>query len=284
MSPHRLTRGLTNTALALGLTLCVGCKAMEGMTPSWLKKQPATGAQASAEKPLKLTTQQSADVKIAIAQSLEKEGKLTEAAAIYDELIRADKRRWFQTSPHRAVAYHRLAIVNDKRGEFGNAEKAYLEAIALDPDNAKLHSDLGYSYFLQHRYAEAEANLVRALELRPEFARAHNNLALVLAHTGKLDQAHKAFVRAGCSPAEAHTNLAYAFLLEQKWSDAQRHFDLALACDPSIKPAKEGAATLQTVASKNSNVNYAFAPEGARPETRPLPPTTSEAHQVQYRQ
>src|SRR5207247_1685288 len=98
---------------------------------------------------------------------------------------------------HRAEAFHRLAIVNDKRSEFGKAVAAYREAIALDPENANLYCDLGYSYFLQHRWADAESNLVRALELRQEFPRAHNNLAMVLARTGRPEQAHKAFVSAG---------------------------------------------------------------------------------------
>lgn len=276
----------THLAIAsFALALAAGCQSIQSITPSWLRfgKQPQPAAYAPpVEKPLKLDAQQTADVRISMARSLENEGQLSDAARIYQEVIRADKRRWFRPSPQRAEAYYRLAVLNDKRSEFGKAEECYLEAIKLDPENPNLHCDLGYSYYLQHRWTEAESSLVRALELRPEFPRAHNNLALVLANTGRLEQAHRAFVNAGCTPAEAHSNLAYAFLLEQKWTEAQRHFDLALAADPTTKPAQQGMATLQSIAGKADNVQHAFAPDAAGLQDRitPLP----EAQQVQFRQ
>ena len=49
------------------------------------------------------------------------------------------------------------------------------------PDEAKARSDLGAQYHQASRYAEAEAQLRRSLELDPTSSVALNNLAVTLA-------------------------------------------------------------------------------------------------------
>jgi Flp pilus assembly protein TadD len=140
---------------------------------------------------------------------------------------------------------------------------------------------------LQKRWPEAEVSLRRALELQSDFPRARNNLALVLARTGRLPSAHQEFVKAGCTPAEAHSNLAYTFLLDQNWREAQHQFDLALAADPNTEPAKKGMATLRAVAQKtNPTPTPQIATTNPAPPAAPNYPATGGANiqQAQYMQ
>jgi Flp pilus assembly protein TadD len=71
------------------------------------------------------------------------------------------------------------------------------------------HNYLGISFARQGRWDEAEASLRCAVGLKPDHRRAHNNLGLVLARTGRGTEALVCFRNAGCSPTDAHTNLAY---------------------------------------------------------------------------
>jgi hypothetical protein len=63
------------------------------------------------------------------------------------------------------------------RGEQALAERAYREALALNPEYAEAHNNLGLALELQGRLDDALAHFDRALELAPEFASAHANRA-----------------------------------------------------------------------------------------------------------
>jgi Tfp pilus assembly protein PilF len=82
--------------------------------------------------------------------------------------------------------------------------------------------------------------LRQAIALAPNHRRAHNNLALLLAHTGRDDQALAEFLRSGCRPAEAHVHLAYVLTLKRCLPQARRHYERALAADPSSAAARQG--------------------------------------------
>src|SRR5262245_855110 len=57
-----------------------------------------------------LKPRQVADVQFAYARSLEKSGELDQARARYSEAVKHD--------PGRADAWHRLAILHDRKGQF----------------------------------------------------------------------------------------------------------------------------------------------------------------------
>jgi Flp pilus assembly protein TadD len=190
----------------------------------------------------KVTSEQKADVKIAVARSLEMKGQTDQAIQAYLDAIRSDDTR--------SDAYHRLAVLHDKKGDCEASQEFYQAALKRDPDNAELICDIGYSCYLQGRWKDAEQNLHRALTLQPKLARAHNNLGLLLARTDRHEQALEEFARAGCSSAESRANLAFALMLEKRWSDAQRLFAMALAADPELEAARDGLDTLHALNRK----------------------------------
>jgi Flp pilus assembly protein TadD len=221
--------------VALGLLGAPGCQ-LSG--PPQRPQLPLAG---KPEATPRLTDAQVADVQIAEGRSLEKQGELAQAAAVYREAVKHD--------PGRADAYLRLGIVHDREGKFKESQEFYQKALKGAPGNAEIYCDVGYSLYLQQRWAEAEMNLRQALALAPDNRRAHNNLGLVLAHEGRYEDAMASFRRAGCTEADAHTNLAYALTLERCWPEARQHYERALAVDSSSTTARRGLKELDTLAA-----------------------------------
>ena len=79
----------------------------------------------------------------------------------------------------------------------------------LKPDFAEAHNNLGVALKDQGKLNEAIACCRRALELKPDFAEAHNNLGNAFERTGKLDERRLLPPGGGTEPdsAKAHGNL-----------------------------------------------------------------------------
>ena len=149
--------------------------------------------QPSGKSSQKVSNKQKADVQMVIARSLDRQGDVARAKQVYMSVLHKD--------PDRADAHHRLAVLHDMTGTHEESIKHYHDALLLDPQNAEIHCDLGYSLYLQQKWPDAETSLRHALELKPELARAHNNLGLLLARTARPDEALMHFSRVGSSEA-----------------------------------------------------------------------------------
>src|SRR5262249_12682163 len=123
-------------------------------------------------------------------------------------------------------------------------------ALKGQPGSANIYCNMGYSLYLQRRWAEAEMNLRQALALEPGHQRARVNLGLVLARAGRWDAALAEFRKGGCSEADAHANLAYSRSLEGPLGQARRPYELALAADPSAAQAAKGLRELDVVIAR----------------------------------
>ncbi len=96
-------------------------------------------------------------------------------------------------------------------GRIDEAVARYDRALSADPEYADAHNNLAVALLTLGRIDEAAPHFERALVLKPASADAHNNLGNWLAEQGKLDQALKHFERAiAIRPdyAEAHFNRA----------------------------------------------------------------------------
>jgi Flp pilus assembly protein TadD len=85
--------------------------------------------------------------------------------------------------------------------------------------------------------------LRQAIALNPEHARAHNNLGVLLGRTGKADEGLAEFRKAGLSDSDAHLNLAFALGQDRKWPEARQHIAMARAAgiaDPIVDSEVKG--------------------------------------------
>ena len=92
----------------------------------------------------------------------------------------------------------------------------YRQAIALKPDLAEAHYNLGNALRDNGQLDEAISSYKQALRLKPDFGKVHNNLGNVLKSTGQLDEAidcYRQAVRFSHNSAGFHSNLVYALPL-----------------------------------------------------------------------
>ncbi len=114
-----------------------------------------------------------------------------------------------------------LGLAEEALGDRGASERAYRNAIEIDPNLAEAHNNLGLVLRDRHEDAEALTELTRATELDPRLASAQANLALALEEAGRPPEAQAAYERAvALTPNDAMLRANYGlFLLDN--GDAQ---------------------------------------------------------------
>ncbi len=125
--------------------------------------------------------------------------KLDEARQIFTQVLTVDN--------NNSSAHHGMAIVADLQKDWPAAERHYKQALQQRPQDPSLLNDLGYSYVLQNRYAEASKYLNEAVQLSPQHERAHINLALLSLKQGDRNGA-QAQLAAVYSASEINNTLA----------------------------------------------------------------------------
>jgi TolB-like protein len=118
---------------------------------------------------------------------------LTKAISLFQHSIQADPT---YAPPYAGLAdcYELLGsapyTVLRPREAFPKAEEAARKALQLDDRLAEAHVSLGYSDLVYDwNFAEAQKEFTRAIELRPDYATAHQFYAYYLTVSGKLDEA-----------------------------------------------------------------------------------------------
>ena len=129
-----------------------------------------------------------AESRIAAAYELHLAGRLAEALAGYDDVLRA--------APDHPDA---LNLAGKAAGELGNHQRAwelFRAAIAAAPDFAEAHDNLGIMLATIGRHGEAADCHRRATELDADGARGFNNLGVALLEIGRTPEAAAALDRA----------------------------------------------------------------------------------------
>ncbi len=118
------------------------------------------------------------------------------------------------------------------RGQVDEAIAHYRKALEIKPDYVEAHNNLGNALAGRGEVDEAIAHYRKALEIKPDYAEAHNNLGTALAGRGEVDEAIAHFRKAlEIKPdyAEAHYNLGRALAGRGRLDEAIAHFQKALA-------------------------------------------------------
>jgi len=117
--------------------------------------------------------------------------------------------------PDFAEVHLNLGDALRRQGQWEPAVASYRRAVALKPQLAEAHHHLGNALKDPGSLEEAEACYRQALARKPDFPEAHNNLGVLLKEKRRLDEAVASYRRAlALQPgyALAHHNLADAFL------------------------------------------------------------------------
>ena len=121
-----------------------------------------------------------------------------------------------------------LAMRQHRAGRLAEAAAAYRQILALRPDIAEAHNNLGVVLRHQGRLEQAAARYRQAVALKPNYADAYNNLGNVLREQGQLDQAAARFEQSlAVKPSlfQAHNSLGRIFRRQGKLDQARARFE-----------------------------------------------------------
>jgi Flp pilus assembly protein TadD len=135
----------------------------------------------------------------AFGKALADAGRLKEADAALERAHMPERPNWSVLSAQGSVA--------DQLGEHERARRLYDAALKIAPGEPVVLSNLGLSYALSRDLPRAEATLRQANRHPRADARMRQNLALVLALSGKYQEAEEV-ARRDLSPADAAANIA----------------------------------------------------------------------------
>ena len=165
---------------------------------------------------------------LSVARIQEHQGQLRDATDRYQQLA--------AKNPDNATIPHRLGVIESKAGNHDVANQHFRRSLELEPHNAEVLTDWGYSLFLQSKLSEAETALRMALDESPGESRATNNLALVLGHAGKSEESLALF-RQVSGEAPAWVNLGYVHVSLGEGEKAAECFAKALSIDDRLETA-----------------------------------------------
>lgn len=137
-----------------------------------------------------------------------------------------------------------LAFLSNQQCRFwNNSEVLWKRAVAIAPNSPEPHSNLGHIYHQRKQYGDAETEFRKALELKPDFGEAMNNLGLTLLD-GKGDPAGAAeWFQRSIAEQEKHgvrdaryahpvMHLGVCWLRLGRVEDAEKQFRAAISVDP----------------------------------------------------
>jgi Tfp pilus assembly protein PilF len=158
----------------------------------------------------------------------------------------ADYLKILQQDENNGLILGNLAAIEMQEDKLDDAEKHIKAAIAQDPDDAFNLATLGYLKFRQEKYDEALDVLSRAAKLDPQNPEIQNYLGVTLSHKGLRLQAEAALRKAiELNPeyAAAHNNLAAIYISQTPplVELARWHYQKALEAGQPHNPELEKA-------------------------------------------
>ena len=98
-------------------------------------------------------------------------------------------RRVFDAQPGHFDALHLMGVATYQLGDLTLAEKVIGAALAIRPESAEAHNNLGSIHVDRQQYGEAMQCYLQALQHRPDYAEAYANLGNVLLSMERVEEA-----------------------------------------------------------------------------------------------
>ncbi len=152
--------------------------------------------------------------------------------------------------PDLASAHYNLGIAYEKKNQPEEARKHFQETIRIRPDFGEAYQALGDSLMSSKKFEEASAVLSKASELMPESYAAFYNLGVSYSNSGKYGEAENAYRKATeISPNEpvAHYQLAMSLLGQSKNAASRAEFQKYLELNPNAADKQEVQDLIKTL-------------------------------------
>lgn len=149
----------------------------------------------------------------------------------------------------KAQATQRLGEEQYRSAEYTKALKTLLEALKDLPEDETLHNSLGLVYLAKKRPDLAQTHFEKALDIRPDYIWAQNNLGGTFMAQKKWDSAVKIYKDVAsnilyATPEIPMSNIGWAYLHQGMMRKARTYFDKALDIRPQFLNAIHGIASI----------------------------------------
>jgi type IV pilus biogenesis/stability protein PilW len=141
-----------------------------------------------------------------------------------------------------ADARMRMGVTYLEQRNLPAAMRELTKASELDPGNPEVDMALGLAYQARGDLSKAEEHLRRAIEKKPDYADARNNLGIVLAERRAWDEAIREFEAAAANvmyttPERAYFNLGEAYRAKGDPANAESAYRRSLRVNERYAPA-----------------------------------------------
>src|SRR5439155_12227273 len=123
------------------------------------------------------------EVYVGAARLLENQGNYEEAEAKYFEALKA--------APSDLNALVGLARLYDRKGKPQKAIEVYQKTAQIHSTSARVFNDMGLCYRPLRQLDRSLSAFRKAIDLQPDNAKYHNNLAAALVDAGRPDEAYR---------------------------------------------------------------------------------------------
>jgi len=157
------------------------------------------------------------------------------------------------TAPDNAIDPIDAALEHHRAGRFAEAESAYRELLASDPNHIDALHFLGVIAYQSGKYELAAESISRALSLNASNPPAHSNLGNVLCALGRLDEGVACYRKAlQLSPdlIDAYVNLGNALKVLGDADGAEESYRRALALKPESALTRFNYALLKLLSGE----------------------------------
>jgi len=139
--------------------------------------------------------------------------------------------------PNAAILFNILGAAHLGLRNLDGAIAGFSKAVQIRPGFAPAHNNLGVVLKDRGRLPEAIASFSKAVQLKPDFAEAYNNLGIALKNQGRFKEAVASFGKAlQLKPgyAEAYNGLGTALQGQGRLDEAIASYDKALQINPDL--------------------------------------------------
>jgi tetratricopeptide (TPR) repeat protein len=133
-----------------------------------------------------------------------------------------------------AACFARGIALEEDPATQGEAIAEYHRVLAIEPDHAAAHINLGTLYYNRQDFSLAERHYRQAIESDPRYALAYFDLGNVLDETGRVQEAiqtYKTALQLAPTYADAHYNLALAYEKLREPRKALKHWQSYVKLD-----------------------------------------------------
>jgi type IV pilus biogenesis/stability protein PilW len=158
----------------------------------------------------------------------------------------------------KALAYQRLGNSLYIQGNARDALVQLLEAEKLDNRNPDLQHDLALVYQKLDQFDLSLRHFKRAIDLRPDFPDAYNNMGTLYSQKMDWDNAMKCFEKAVSNilyrtPHFAYHNMGLVYFHQNNYQKAIEFYQKAISLSPEYEPAYFDLAKAYELIEQNDN-------------------------------